>query len=258
MRRFLALPLLPLVVILVACSGSGGPTIPSPSPVVPRSDAAIYYEFEEGVSEADRRIVPEGTEDSRRYFAEQLGRDLKLDITVETTLEDGEGFVGTSFGRRATLMTGSPGWPGGDGGNARRIKSNITAHEIFHNFQSDLIYTDDALPSDSPRWIVEGSAEYAAARYESDRFDRDWNGIVRNYERSAREPLPRLDDNSLRTYRFYAKSFLGVNTLMQNRPLSDLGDYFDKTGYMDWEDAFLETFGETPEAFLDRFESSRG
>jgi hypothetical protein len=89
-------------------------------------------------------------------------------------------------------------------------------------------------------------------------LDRNWNGIVRDYERSAREPLPRLDDNSLRTYRFYAKSFLGVNTLMQDRPLSDLGDYFDRTGYMDWEDAFRETFGESPEAFVDRFESSRG
>ena len=258
MRRFLALLPLPLLLVLAACSGPGGSTPVAPSSSPPQSDAAIYYEFEDGVSNADRRIVPEATEDSRRYFAQHLGRDLKLDITVETTLEDGEGFVGTSFGRRATLLTGSAGWPDGNGANATRIKSNIIAHEIFHNFQSDLIYTDDALPSDSPRWIVEGSAEYAAARYESDRFDRNWNGIVRDYERSAREPLPRLDDNSLRTYRFYAKSFLGVNTLMQDRALSDLGDYFDKTGYMDWEDAFLETFGESPEAFVDRFESSRG
>jgi hypothetical protein len=258
MRRLLAQPLLPLLLFLAACSGPGGSTPPAPSPSPPSSHATIYYEFEDGVSDADRRIVPQATSDSRRYFAEQLGRDLKLDITVETTIEDGEGFVGTSYGRRATLLTGSPGWPDGDGGSATRIKSNIIAHELFHNFQSDLIYTDDALPSDSPRWIVEGSAEYAAARYESDRFDRDWSGIVRNYERSAREPLPRLDDNSLRTHRFYAKSFLGVNTLMEDRPLSDLGDYFEKTGYMDWEVAFLETFGESHEAFVARFESSRG
>lgn len=255
MQRLLALSaLLFLPLALVAC-GNDSRADPQPSP--PRSEAAVYYEFADGVSSADRKIVPEATEDSRRYFAAELGRDLKLDITVETNLEDGEGFVGTSFGRRATLLTGSPGWPDGDSGGARRIKSTIVAHEIFHNFQSDLIYTDDALPSDSPRWLVEGSAEYAAARYASERFGVGWTSTVRDYDRTAREPLPRLDGNNVRTYRFYAKAFLGVNTLMQDRPLSDLGDYFEKTGYTDWEDAFLAVFGETPQSFVDRFEAAR-
>jgi hypothetical protein len=258
MHRLLA-AVLPatLLALTLACSQAEPPVSTTPVVEGPQSGARIYYEFEDGVDDADRKIVPEASEDSRRYFAAALGRDLKLDITVETNLEDGEGFVGTSFGRRATLLTGSPGWPNGDGAAATRIKSTIVAHEIFHNFQSDLIYTDDAIPSDSPRWIVEGSAEYAAARYEADRYGVNWNNKLRDYERTAREPLPRLDDNSLRTGRFYAKSFLGVNMLMQDRPLSDLGDYFVKTGYMDWEDAFLETFGETPQSFVDRFESAR-
>lgn len=256
MQRFLALSALLLPLVLIACGGDSRAAVAPPEG--PRSGATIHYEFAEGVDNADRRIVPEASEDSRRYFAAELGRDLKLDITVETNLEDGEGFVGTSFGRRATLLTGSPGWPNGDGGGASRTKSTIVAHEIFHNFQSDLVYTDDAIPSDSPRWLVEGSAEYAAARYATDRYGMSWNNTVRDYERTAREPLPRLDANNLRTYRFYAKSFLGVNTLMQNRPLADLGDYFEKTGYMDWEDAFMEVFGEAPQSFVDRFESSRG
>src|SRR5262245_8225508 len=133
MHRRLALSaLLLLPLVFVACGGSTRAAVAPPEG--PRSSATIYYKFADGIEDADRKIVPEASEDSRRYFAAELGRDLKLDITVETNLEDGEGFVGTSFGRRATLLTGSPGWPNGDSGGATRIKSTIVAHEIFHNF----------------------------------------------------------------------------------------------------------------------------
>jgi hypothetical protein len=256
MPRLLVLPALLLALALTACGGESKPQA-TPAATVALSDAVIHFEYDDSISEQDRRIVREASAEARTFFAHELGRDLKLDVTVEVSEDDGEGFLGFSFGRRAWIMTGSAGWPDGSGRFALQAKQSLVAHELFHNFQSDLQYTDDALPSDSPWWITEGTAEYAAARFTSDAFDVSWDSIVRDYQRSARNANMRLDDPGMRTSRFYSKAFLAIDELMDDRPLTDLGDYFVKTGYMDWEDAFNETFGETPEAFVERFEASR-
>ena len=71
-------------------------------------------------------------------------------------------------------------------------QSSLIAHELFHNFQSDMIYTDDAIPAQSPWWLVEGSAEYASIRYLTDRYGIDWNFYVSIYELGLDRDLPPL------------------------------------------------------------------
>jgi hypothetical protein len=241
------LPLVIGIAIAVACGGSPVATT--------ETGASIEYVFADGISTGDRKIVKQAIEASRAFYRRELGRDLQLDITIEVRDEDGHGYTGVSYGRKAWIFTGSAGWFEGSGEIATYQKASLVAHELFHNFQSDLMYTDDAIPSHSVWWIVEGSAEYASARFLAYEYGYDWSDLVDGYDWIATESLPRLDSNALKSWGLYAKAFLAVNELMQERPLRVLADYFEMTGYTDWKEAFVTTFGVDPISFLEQFEA---
>jgi len=194
-------------------------------------------------------------EGARRFFAQQTGRDLKNDITVEVLNKDGDRLLGYSYGRRAWIFAGGADWPTGVGLEATSIKQSLVAHEVFHNFQWDLQYTDDSLPSRSPFWILEGSAEYAAAKYVAQLYAADWRQFVEENRAFLRgKSVPRLDAGTITTTDIYVKAFLAFDALMGARPLRVLGDYFEDTGRMDWRNAFRKNFDLDPVAYLEQFE----
>jgi hypothetical protein len=220
--------------------------------------ATIRFEFDDGVTAADRTLVQETVAASRKFYKAALGRDLKLEITVKVTTKDGGNLLGYSFGRTAWIFTGSENWPEGSSFADVAEKQRIVAHELFHNFQWDRMYTDDALPGRSPWWILEGSAEYASARFLVAEYGGEWPDFVERYRLyvASAGPVPSLDSDALKTADLYAKSMLAFEELMGRESMKVLGSYFEATGRMDWDDAFYETFDEDPSAFLERFESN--
>ena len=244
---------LPLVLVLAlgACGGSSTPrATPTATPV------SISFQYDDGISHADRTLVEQTIAEARAYYVRELGRDLQIDVTVHVTTRNAEGFLGFSFGRNAWILTGGDAWPKGNDRQSLITKQQVVAHELFHNFQSDLQYTDDALPSKSPRWLVEGSAEYAAAQFVVDKYRLNWRTMLQGYATYAREDTQRLDSNAMLTYPFYARSVVAVDALLNGRSIKLLGDYFALTGRMDWQVAFAQVFGVSPTAFVDSFEST--
>ncbi len=213
-------------------------------------------QYDDGISQADRTLVEQTIAEARAYYVRELGRDLQIDVTVHVTTRSSEGFLGFSFGRDAWILTGGDAWPKGDDQQSVIAKQQVVAHELFHNFQSDLQYTDDALPSESPRWLVEGSAEYAAAQFIVDKYRLKWRSMLQTYASNARGYTQRIDSNGMLTYPFYAKSVVAIDSLLNGRSISLLGDYFALTGRMDWQQAFALVFGVSPTAFVDSFEST--
>ncbi len=257
-KSFCAL-LLSASLFWAACSGTSEPEAgineSAEPPTEEATAATINFEFDTGVSVSDRELVQATIEDSRRFYARELGRDLQFDITVKVTDEDEGNLLGYSYGRTAWIFTGGADWPVGLALDTVVQKERLIAHELFHNFQWDLLYTDDAIPSRSPWWILEGSAEYASGRYLTDRYAGDWTLLVEAYEAYLGAGLPRLDSDALRSGELYGKAFVAFNRLMLKKPLIVLGDYFGATGRMDWEDAFQEVFARDPIEFVQDFEA---
>ena len=241
--------------LAIGCSNEKEPAAPAP---VGSVAATITFEFDPAVSAEDTALVEETIARSRQFYASELGGDLELDITIKVLAEDGGPYLGYSYGRTAWIFTGGENWPRGSALDEVIAKELLVAHELFHNFQWDLMYTDDAIPSDSVWWIVEGSAEYAAARLIASRYDVDWSFLVLGYAAFTEAGLPSLNSDARDIEYFdalYAKAFLAVEHLMRDRPLTDLATYFEATGRMAWEDAFTEVFTQDPFAFVDAFES---
>jgi hypothetical protein len=246
--RLFLVPL--LAAVLLACSSKAPAASPTASPV------AIGFEYDAGIPEADHTLVERTIAEARAYYVRELGRDLQIDVTVHVTTQSAAGFLGFSFGRDAWILTGGDDWPKGSDVQSSITKQRVVAHELFHNFQSDLQYTDDALPSKSPRWLVEGSAEYAASHFIAEKYTLDWHKMLQGYARDGRGYAGRIDANGLLTYPFYAKSVVAVDAVLDGRPLKLLGDYFALTGRMDWQQAFAQVFGVDPETFVNGFEST--
>ncbi len=75
-----------MVVLATACGGANE----SPETIDTRiSSTVISFEFDPGISDDDKTLVEATIEDSRLFFAKELGRDLQLDITVKVTTDDG-------------------------------------------------------------------------------------------------------------------------------------------------------------------------
>ena len=245
--------LLPLVLV-AAISACGGSSAPAATPTA--TPVTISFQYDDGIAQADHTLVEQTIAVARAYYVRELGRDLQIDVTVHVTNRSEQGFLGFSFGRNAWILTGGDAWPKGADLQSLMTKKQVVAHELFHNFQSDLQYTDDALPSQSPRWLVEGSAEYASAQFIVDKYHVSWIAMLKRYAKDARGYTQRIDYNGMLTYPFYAKSVVAVDSLLNGRPLKLLGDYFALTGRMDWQEAFAQVFGVSPTAFVDSFEST--
>jgi hypothetical protein len=237
--------LIAVLTLLVACGG--GEAKPA---------AIIAFQFDEGISESDRSLVQDVIEGARAFYVQETRRDLKRDIIVNVTTESGFNYLGISFGRNAYLFTGSPGWPQGADEFSVAIKSEVIAHELFHNFQSDLYTTDHTLPSYAPDWIFEGAAKVAAAKYVASVGEisyADWAAAYKGY--LAGLNMPRLGRDDVNTPDQYVQAFVAVDMLTANVGLRGIADFYADTAYMDWEDAFLKHFGQQPEAFIERFEA---
>jgi hypothetical protein len=258
MMRLWVLELTCIALIAAAVMGcgrstnSGAPTQDAPGA------ARITFDFDPEISTEDRALIETTIAESRSFFARELGRDLKLDITVKVSAEDGGAYLGLSYGRTAWIFTGGESWPSISTVDDVWIKERVVAHELFHNFQWDLMYSDDALPSRSAWWLLEGSAEYAAAKFISDRHNLNWGLLVFEYFLSTERGLPSLNAETRDVEYFnqlYPKAFLALETLMRNRPLKVLATYFEATGRTDWKEVFQQTFGVEPSDFVDNFEA---
>lgn len=148
-------------------------------------------------------------------------------------------------------------------------RAATVAHELVHVAQYHLAAGSTGYSIDrvelGPAWLIEGSAEWAAARV------LDETGLRRFDDAQAeRLFLAALDDVSLADVenasssdhspdaRPYVIGFLAVQRLVQERGEAAFFDYFEALSRSSsWREAFQRAFGDSPEDFYARFDADR-
>ncbi len=219
--------------------------------------AQLVFDTDSSVSRFDSRLVESTAKAARDYYAKELGRDFESEVTVRITDDDGgDRWLGWSAGRKLWIYTGNERWPDDSSIEAHYLKENIVAHELFHNFEWSLADSIDGDSDRLPFWLLEGGAEYASAHYLAEIYEVDWPDMVAYYKVRPEEASTRLEDVRVGTPSDYSKAFQAINALMGDRPLRDLGAFFEATGRTEWDDAFRQTFHQDPAKFLDAFEAT--
>jgi hypothetical protein len=160
--RIIVLCLVLLGALLAACGGDSS-----------KATAKLIFEFDDGVSESDRRFIRDTTEAARRYFKRETGRDIRHDVTVTTTFEPSLSKTALGGFKRITIHL-NDGWLRESEYGLAAVTENmaLVAHEYFHALQNDLIWgpadKPDPRATISPSWIYEGSAMLAGYRYVAD------------------------------------------------------------------------------------------
>lgn len=142
----------------------------------------------------------------------------------------------------------------------------LVAHEAFHVAQYGLVF--DQLGSSPgappPRWLVEGSADYAAARALDAAGIRGYADSRADAAEEARGHALALDVVALPSDVHtgdaspYAEGFLATELLASKSGDRTLIDFWQDIGTEDgWVPAFQQTFGEQVASFVGRFETYR-
>jgi hypothetical protein len=136
--------------------------------------------------------------------------------------------------------------------------SLVLAHEYFHVLQ--LLLSPEL---NGPRWLIEGSAEYAMAHFghRANRYDytafrnsvllraASWTGTLRDAGNDLTYPTG---------HEHYFLGFLAVELLVEQADEEAVLEYFRLLPAMpDWRDAFAGAFGTTADEFYETFEESR-
>jgi len=150
------------------------------------------------------------------------------------------------------------------------VKAFVAAHEVFHVAQYGFIVDDYAFdePGDwtmPPDWLVEGAADFAAARAlddagiasYSDYYDQTVVSAA-SYPGSLLEINAPVGDHASGQAAPYALGLIAGATLAHTHGNAALFEFFDLLAESNsWEDAFEATFAEEPASFAQRFDERR-
>lgn len=238
--------LLLLGAALAACQPGGPPGAPTPTAVAP------LLSFAPSVSQGDRTTVARGVSLMRAFLETSAGGAPRGAVTVLASDAPGAcPSTGTTSAGRICLDLSSAGWTAVD--ETRRLKT--VAHEYYHAFQ----YEVGCTPANTPRWLLEGEAEYMASamlvasglatQAAETAFDTDQ---VR--ASPTLPPLTELTFDAAQGVPAYSVVALAVRGLANQYGLRALRTVCESaaTG-LPFEDAFRLAFEMTPEAFAESF-----
>ena len=236
---------------------------PSPTPDAEHcstrlSDYALDVRATGDVTDEDVRLVTAAIHLAQGAYDVRVPECEPGDVEVAVLDRTNERFAA------ATLVTAAPHFRieiyAGGSAWRRTPRSQIPIimlHEWYHVLQYSFLRCGRCLVqvTDIPHWLIEGSAEYAAARAAQDQRILFYS-FIRRYELfRAGQVDTRLERmGEARTSADYGLAFAAVELLVSRTGPGSLLEFWQKSGETGrWESAFPEAFGTSPAAFYRDF-----
>lgn len=264
----------------------------TPRSSVPTPVSNLSYRFGAGVDAGDRAIISNAIEVSSKILSSYGGGEAACTILAFDTLSGlsqaytaaagSQGYRAASVVQRlssgvaeagyktVSIYTNSRFWREADAVH----RSQAVAHEYVHVVQLNLEGEKlaianfdtpaDKTPPGGPFWLLEGSAELLSWNVIEELRLGNWRAKLDEYAARAAEGNVTLQ--SMETYVGYvgagqigvATSVKGVQTLLANRPVSELFQFWRLIGAgQPWQSAFLAVFGTSVTDFYRAFEAAR-
>jgi hypothetical protein len=271
----LLLLFLPLLPVVPAAPVEAAGALPAPAvaaEAAPAAQSAITYRFDADLSAEDAALIRTTMALAQRTFGDAGPITVSAGRSHVHAQGDGD-VLGDAGPGEITLYTAV--WRD----EPLDVRQTVVLHEYYHALQFhlakslDVEYEEDYEPSDEdvdyegPRWLVEGTAVYAAARamdaaglfpYAKERESRmelaaETTTKLRDLETTA-QTARAADVDAHYTLGYFAAELLARTT--PNDPY--LRTYWTALGEgLTYERAFRRTFGMTLEEFYTRFEAHR-
>lgn len=257
----------------------------------PADDVALFR-FGPDIDSSVAMDTRNGIADVVAYFSEVFGGPLKQPGTIYVSsdaawmtdaylrqtglgetyrrgkMENFQGCHGGEAGYGFLFMCARSDVFNGDWFNAGSLAQRTfgLAHEYFHIMQFERAYDEAADCCESrerlgPQWLVEGAAEYAAFRILADSKRMNLDREIAWHTQQAGKVSLRLDQMQTRDG-YYADplassaGLVAAHMLAQEAGLPALGLFYSELGTgKSWSAAFGAAFGETLEAFHERYEA---
>ena len=268
-----------------APTAAAPPPPPPPPPLPPLVDAPATFVLGAGVTADHQAVIKRGLAIGETYYRTSLGHGLPA-VTAYVE-DDHEGMAqlfaatfpapiaearliwqtatASAYARKIYVYVGSASWIARDDDT----RAKILAHEAFHILQQEMAGLQrmnagaDEVPASGPRWLEEGSAEFAAFRALAVR------GLIRMEDIRAQwisrtklttSPLQaRETTNGLFAQpEPYQVSPLAIDVLLGTRSDALLAAYYEAVGSGEaWQSAFAGAFGKSIATFYAEFEAYR-
>jgi propanediol dehydratase small subunit len=226
------------------------------------SDYALDVRATGDVTDEDIRLVTAAIHLAQGAYEVRVPECEPGDVEVAVLDRTNERFAA------ATLVTAAPHFRieiyAGGSAWRRTPRSQIPIillHEWYHVLQYSFLGCErcHVQVNDVPHWLIEGSAEYAAARAAQDQRILFYS-FIRRYELfGAGQVDTRLERmGEAHTSADYGLAFAAVELLVSRSGPGSLLDFWEQAGATGrWEAAFPDAFGTTPAAFYREFAAYR-
>lgn len=217
--------------------------------------------FDPDVSLEDQELIGEAIRLAEDFFATRLGVSLGDRVTVTAlpiACPRDENRIASTIGDSMVIYTQSIGWLASP--PAERIRTVV--HEYTHTYQ---YLKTEATDHVAAAWFEEGVAEYLSMLALSElglihraEIEGLFGEIVSHTDLPPLEELEGLDALQAEPGQVYPLAYFGVAQLLQDRPLSSIGDYYDALqDGKSFPAAFEMAFGLTPQQFYAEFAQFR-
>jgi hypothetical protein len=236
------------------------PMVASPQSVAAKTPK-IVFSISDGVSSEDEANVREGVSFALDYLQDVYNADLSESISVnvrDTADPSDSSTLAFASGDYLVVFTGAPGWDN----MAPALRLQVILHEFVHIFQFDAIGSDD---DSSPLWFIEGMAEYVSFAMIQDLGILDANDIYEAQTWAVARGRKRLSELSelegTRQFQnaygpVYPLAYLAVAELVADDPVERITAFLGRvTDGSSWQEAFEETFEQTPNEFYAQFQT---
>jgi hypothetical protein len=283
---FVSRPVLSLAALLALVALIGGVKIAADSGSVDaaESPAGSEYTFGADVPAASQDEIRHAVEATRGWLRTEAGLELPAVHVVASAdrqmllrhygrggpvpdrdqplLDQWLGSGGAITSGLDVFLYTNERWNGLD----RSEREFIVAHEVFHTLEyRDAARMGETIPG--PIWLVEGAAEYVAARVVAAQGNAGFESYLADYRERAKGLTQSLRD--LESYGRggvawgrrpqYTLGFLAADRLVTQSGLADfLGVWRVMGAGASFEAAFAAQFGESPARFSASFDKDRG
>ena len=216
------------------------------------------------VSAQDERVVESALHLAQQHFDVRVPECEAGDVTASVLDQDNDRFAAGTFVTdaphfRIEVYAGGSSWD-----RIPRLQVPvIMLHEWYHVVQYSFLECDPprchAQVRPIPAWLIEGSAEYAAAQAAQDERLIFYSFIRRSeLARAVQVDTPLQSLREARTSADYGLSFAAVELLVGTEGTRPLQEFWEAAGSSGrWEAAFPDAFGTTPARFYRTFAAYR-
>ncbi len=216
------------------------------------------------VTAQDERVVAAGLRLAQGHFDVRVPECDPGEVRVSVLDRENDRFAAGTFvddvpDFRIDVYAGGSAWQQ----TPRSQVPLLMLHEWYHVLQYSFLQCGEpgCTPQDRPvpEWLIEGSAEYAAAQAAQDERVIFFS-FVRRYEltRAAQVDTPLQRMHQVRTGADYGLAFAAVELLVQDAGSGALLDFWEDAGSRGrWEAAFPDAFGTTTARFYRTFAAYR-